>query len=89
MIPNSIPELRKNKELGVGRSSKRSIQSLSSDDTLVAEEHETKLGYTSNIIILKKDRNIFIDLDNRFDSKKDSGYGSQGVLKLDHFKVRM
>lgn len=30
-----------------------------------------------------------IKLDSRFDSKKDSGYGSQGALKVDQFKVKV
>jgi len=61
---------RKHSVIGSLRSSKRSIQTSSSEDTLIQEEND-------------------IRIDTRFDSKKDSGYGSQGILKVDKFKVQV
>ena len=94
--------LERIKEERIIRSSVGSNHTGSSDEgTLVAEENGqiTKIAVESNdsktdnvkklkIVINDVDYDSDEDIVTRIDSKKDSGFGSQGILKVDKFKVR-
>ena len=78
-----------------------SLTRSSDEDTLVAEESgqnsklrvefvDSKLGNFKKLQIVVTDGDCDSDEYNIVtmrDSKKDSGFGSQGILKLDKFKV--
>ena len=81
------------------RSSIGSNQTWSSDGTLIGDENgveklKVKLGDSRTdklenfkIVITDVDHDSDEDVVTRIDSKKDSGFGSQGILKVDKFKV--